>query len=371
MGSVYQETSLANLPEFEILIEEPRYVREPVWMIGPRSYFADRAVPLVEISATPARSFDGESLRIDGTNEFRSTQSFLSRREQILRLFRSRKIQKVEEDTYYVDLRIFGLENWSHFLNKALPLSIFVKNYVSKLGGKTSFVINEKVMRPIIDLLDIFSINYISTNYIVEAPLINVKFSNESVLDRRAREFLAPISRNVDLFDIRSPLNKYNKIFLNRKFPSRSLINNEQVKTFLAKIGYQELFMEEYAADEQIAIILQASDIVAIHGAALAPLIFREAQHGPFSFIEIAPPGHVVPFFREMVTSLSCKYRMVRGVPDAAMVGDAYSNVEKPSMLFTTKHSLRPFKIDILSLSFALRSMDDEDFPDQLIYEAI
>ena len=166
-------------------------------------------------------------------------------------------------------------------------------------------------------------------------------------------------------------MNKYKKIFLNRKPPLRSLINNEEVKRFLTEIGYQELFMEDYGAAEQIAIILQASSIVAIHGAALAPLLFREVRHGPFDVIELAPPGHVVPFFREMVASLSCKYRMVRGVPDAAMVGDAYSNVEMPSMLFTSKHSLRPFKTDLLSLSFALRSMDHAEFPSQLIYEPI
>ena len=373
--NAYQETTLANLPEFEIVIEEPGYVREPVWMIGPRSYFADRAVPFVEISATPARRFDGESLRIDGKNEVRSTQSFLGRREQILRRFRSRKIPNVEEGVYYVDLRIFGLGNWSHFLNMALPLSIFIKNYVSKLGGRTSVIINEKVMRPITELLDIFSMDYISTDYSVKAPLIDIKFSNGSlsgsVIHKRARDFLAPVSGDFDLLDGRIPLNKYNKVFLNRKAPSRFLINNEEVKKFLTEIGYQELFMDEYGADEQIAIIRQASSIVAIHGAALAPLIFRELRHGPFNFIEIAPPGLVDPFFREMVASLSCKYRMVRGVPDASMVDDAYLNVESPSMIFSLKHSSRQFKIDLLSLSFALQSMDDEEFPNRLIYEAI
>jgi capsular polysaccharide biosynthesis protein len=58
------------------------------------------------------------------------------------------------------------------------------------------------------------------------------------------------------------PRRSGDSIFLNRKPPDRYLVNNEEIREDLIAAGYVEVFMEDFGAAEQIAIILRASRIV-------------------------------------------------------------------------------------------------------------
>jgi hypothetical protein len=62
---------------------------------------------------------------------------------------------------------------------------------------------------------------------------------------------------------------------------------------------------------------------------------------------------------------------MVRGVPDPAMCPDAFSDVENPSIAFTRKFSLKPFRVDPASLHLALKSLEDKDFPMGTIHQPV
>ena len=277
------------------------------------------------------------------------------------------KTSRTEEralDRYYVDLRIFGLGNWSHFLNKALPASIIIRDHLAKLGQpEPIFVLGENVFPAIVELMEYMGLSFIRTSNAVSAAQVKIEFSDLSVLDRLTQNVIPSISSEITRMENEIPRNFGEAVFLNRKPPNRSISNSGEINKILSVAGYVEVYMEDYSAAEQIAIILRASKIVAIHGAALAPLMFRNERHGPLQFLEIAPPGHVVPFFRDMIMDIPCTYRMLRGVPDSAMVSDAFSNLENPSMEFTEKHSLRQFHVDATSMQFALGSMDDKNFP--------
>lgn len=355
---------MTPLADFRLRLENNEYTRLPLWMIGPRSYFADRAAPIVEVIAIPARAFGKESLRLEARRERRVTRNYFRRREKILHPYRTSLQEEGSSDRYHVDLRVFGLGNWSHFLNKAIPISVLIRDHLSKLNQpEPIFILNDAALSAATQLLEYLGLEYICTNRMVRAPLIRVDFSNISIIDEMSRDLVSSISYDIDRFIKSVPITRGEKVFLNRRPPNRSIINNGEISRILRAAGYDEFFMEDHSAAEQIAIVLRASKIVAIHGAALAPLLFRNKKHGLLQLFEIAPPGHVSPFFRNMITDLPCTYRMIRGVPDSAMASDAFSDVERPSMQFTRKHSLRQFRLDPASLEFAFNSADDENFP--------
>ena len=357
-----------SLTDFDFTIETDTFIRAPLWMIGPRSYFSDRAVPQLEIVAVPARTMAAETLRIDGRVEQRTTSSFLSRKEKIRKTLNKPNPIDIDPARYYADLRQFGLGNWSHCLNQALPVAILLRDHCLKINQLAPiYILSMDTPSKIRDIFDLLDLSHISTNACITSPLIDISVSNSSIIHQKSREFISSITNQVSRMVLSVPQVASAKVFLNRKPPYRSLINNEEIKSLLNQEGYQEVFMEDLSAEEQIALIIRATDIVAIHGAALAPLMFRNADHGSFRFIEIGTPGHIVPFFRNMVEPLPCFYRMVRGLPNSSMLSDAYMDIEKPSMQFTEKHSLKPFRLDPASLQFAIESMDYRNFPSDAI----
>ncbi len=358
--------------DFDLVFESDEFVRPPLWIIGPRSYFADRAVPLLEVSAVPARSFSKKTLQLTGRQNPSATRNYTGRKDRIIHPIRTSKHLQVDPDRYYVDLRIFGIRNWSHFLNQALPVAVFIKDHLSKLAQQEPvFILNENVFSAITELMERIGLRFIRTNRAVTASQVKVEYSDSSVIDHFARDFLSSLSGDIDALVDEVPKTSGEAVFFNRKPPHRSIVNDEEIGQLLSEAGFVEYFMEDYSAAEQIAITLRASKIVAIHGAALAPLIFRNESHGPLQLFEIVNPGHVVPLFRGMVAGLPCTYRMVRGIPDAEMVSDAFSDVANPSMQFTRKHSLKQFRLDPSSLKFAFDSVNDANFPFGSINKAI
>jgi hypothetical protein len=356
-----------QLIEFEIILKVDTYNRPPFWIIGPRSYFSDRAMPQIEVSVVPARKMDAAKAVICARPHPRETDSYLRGVERVTSQFNAYNTHLITPDRYYIDLRPFGLGNWSHCLNAALPFAVFIRDHLSRLGQSAPIVILNQggISSKVRGLFEVLGLQVLCTNTAVKAPLITLSCSTSHFIHQKSREFVAPISPDISNF-VGSTEGVSEKVFLNRK-SSRSLKNNKEIIGLLTKHGYQEVFMEDHTIEAQFAILLGARNIVAIHGAALAPLLFRNPEHGPFSLIEINTPGHIVPFFRDMVTKLPCEYRLVRGIPDQKMALAAFQNVGVPDMAFTNAHSLTSFAVDPFSVEVALESLRSNNFPANVI----
>lgn len=90
-------------------------------------------------------------------------------------------------------------------------------------------------------------------------------------------------------------------IFINRR-GRRALTNNEEVQKLLSSKGFKEVFFEDYSLQEQIAMARNANNVIALHGAALAFLSFRDVDEKGF-LIEIFPGGFATNWGRQI-----CKY---------------------------------------------------------------
>jgi hypothetical protein len=82
---------MSGLEDFDLTLDSDAHIRDPLWMIGPRSYFADRTVPLVDFITVPARSFGKEYLRLSNRTEPSQTGSYHGRRQKLFDLLRANK----------------------------------------------------------------------------------------------------------------------------------------------------------------------------------------------------------------------------------------------------------------------------------------
>ena len=104
------------------------------------------------------------------------------------------------------------------------------------------------------------------------------------------------------------------KILLLRKGKARSDVDfEESLINFMAPFGFQVIDPEDYSSIEQINIFSNATEIVAIHGAALSNLAFTNADCKIF---EIFSHPYRTYFFREI----------------AKINGNAYVNSEMDSI---------------------------------------
>jgi len=94
--------------------------------------------------------------------------------------------------------------------------------------------------------------------------------------------------------DTPSPI-KAKRIFVSRvDAPKRRLLNHDKVEALLDDHGFEHIGMSGRSIAEQVAIFREAEIIVAVHGAALAHLVF--CRPGT-KVIELLPRNHLQPCF--------------------------------------------------------------------------
>jgi capsular polysaccharide biosynthesis protein len=103
------------------------------------------------------------------------------------------------------------------------------------------------------------------------------------------------------------PINikKSEKIYISRRNSSkRILTNEEQIEELLKKLGFDIYYMEHYTFEQQIAIMEQASIVVAPHGAGLANILFCPTGT---KIVEFRIDKYPIDCFEKM--SLICQHK--------------------------------------------------------------
>ena len=58
------------------------------------------------------------------------------------------------------------------------------------------------------------------------------------------------------------------------------------------------IYPEDLSPQEQLKLFTDAEQIVGIHGAGMAPLLYRDTNKPSLKLVEILSPGHMTNFFR-------------------------------------------------------------------------
>jgi hypothetical protein len=137
------------------------------------------------------------------------------------------------------------------------------------------------------------------------------------------------------------------KVFLSRR-GTRALENEDEVIAHLAQRGYRTIFPEDLPVPDQLRLFHEAREIVAIHGAGLAPMIYTRPDGPLRQLIEILPCGHMTDNFRGLAHLTGLRWIGVQGRMKPEYMPGIYK-LDEPFL----SHSLDNFHVDPVSLDMA------------------
>ncbi|MFC3169180.1 glycosyltransferase family 61 protein [Paracoccus fontiphilus] len=141
------------------------------------------------------------------------------------------------------------------------------------------------------------------------------------------------------------------RIFLARR-KQRAISNQAQIEALLHPLGYSTVYPEDLPISDQFRLFNTAEQIVAVHGAGLAPLLYRHLESPLRYLVEILPCGHMTDFFRLMAQQVGCSWIGVRGRLKPEYIQCSY----KRQGIFN-QYSLDSFEVDPVSLERAIKQI--------------
>ena len=212
----------------------------------------------------------------------------------------SRKVKKLrytplEEYPELVSLRDTGEENYYHFYNDILAKLFFLEEQVGLLPD-VPLLISKKLYEK-----DFFK-------YFIRHPYLNKRqwvVQDEQCIRSNRTYFCKPLThtphyypRILDLVrpeDLINPGMSNYKIFVTRN-PKRLrfIENTTEVEAICKEFGFVVVDFDDLTLPEQIRLLRQTRYLVAIHGAGLANMLFRNGY--PLSVLEIFPSATYFPF---------------------------------------------------------------------------
>jgi Glycosyltransferase 61 len=146
----------------------------------------------------------------------------------------------------------------------------------------------------------------------------------------------------------------HEKIFISRK-GSRTVSNETEITDLLESQGFQKVYFEDISVSEQCRVFGNAREIISIHGAAMAFLVFNRnglaRPRGDFSglrLIELFGAGYLSDMYRRMAAVMNAHWCGVRGKIKADDVRD----LDERNLPRAREKS--SFRIDPLTLKMAI-----------------
>lgn len=260
------------------------------WLIGPRSHLLDRFSVDCEQIFLPEREMPGGEVTF-GLEQTQDPDP-LSRTKGLVS-------RQISTDKYIFDARRGSPENWAHLLDDLLPLMLFLCDRLDIPVNKVLFVIPPKTPAYILKVLAELGIEALQSNLRPRGMWMRATVTPyRSLRAIRAQWAAAPLARAMmtPLIAQGSP-DQPRRIFVSRR-KTRALENEAEIEACLTSRGYETVYPEDLSVPDQLRLFRDAEDIVAIHGAGLAPMIYAQPGGRLRQLVEILPCGHMTDNFR-------------------------------------------------------------------------
>lgn len=309
---------------------------------GFTSRAVDRYAPAVEVITLAPKFYP--AMEMGFSLEARAISRSQHSAAKLGRIFPKKKLS-LGSGTY-LDMRFDSPDNWAHNIFYQTPISLEIQRAI---GEEVTIVLPENLNKNIYDLYNLLGINFIATDKDIEGRIISIDKSKVEISTLARRQWVADkIEELHNKLKINVKTESYpEKLFINRR-DTRKLIG-ESVSEILKERGYQEVFLEDHSASEQIAILNAADDLVGIHGAGLAPILYSQKSQRLRRLIGLMPALQVTSGFRLLCYQCGMHWVGVRGKVDPDHAKYLYSNKIPPF-----KTSYMDFEVCTNSLVMAL-----------------
>lgn len=336
-------------------------------MVAASSYLADRVVPAPEIIHLPpiAVGREGALVLESGPGVARATKTRPGGLRGLARRLLGRDTPSTPiaapDGRLVFDLRTRSPENWAHFLNNHLPLVFHACDVAGLDWNQTLLALPARTPGHILKAAALFGFETLATDAPVSGRV--VRFSAEPWIAIRSRRAdwarLPAVDAALRAAGVRGGpedgTGAGRRVFISRR-DSRKLANEAEVMALLTARGHTRIYAEDLTPAEQMRLVEEAEEIVAIHGAALAPLLYRSGGARLRRLVELFPCGHVTNVYRAMAEQVGVEWIGVRGRIRPEHIAPAY-DFSKPF----DRYSLQDFEIDPAALETAFDLLDGAD----------
>ena len=254
-------------------------------------------------------------------------------------------------DRWVIDLRSNSPANWAHFLNNHLPALFAVADAADLDPARVLALLPARIPDYILEAARLFDIEVLCTNATVHGEGVTFEFNPWGALRSGRCDWVKlPWARKAlqRISDSATEQELPKKVFLTRS-ATRKVSNLDLIEPILSSRGFQTILPETLTPADQFRLFFEAEEMVAIHGAGLAPLLYCDADNGPNRLIEILPCGHMTNVYRAIANEVGCQWMGLRGRIKPEYVRHVY-DTDKPAY---TRHSLDDFEVDPVSLDRA------------------
>lgn len=332
----------------------PSYRAGPGVLITARSYMIDRFVPDCEVVALPAKVVAG------GTLAWRQGAVALPAVAPKGRLGRLRARpappRRIDGRVLF-DLRHHDPQNWAHFLNNHLPIVFRLLAETGTAAGDALLVLPGSSPAYLAAAAALFGLETLATDAAVAGPGATFEMTPWTAIRAVRADWVraAPAAASA-VAAVQAPGAAPalpERVFLARR-DTRVIANMAEVEACLGPRGYATVYAEDLSPADQLRLFLEARDMVAVHGAGLAPLLYVPADGRLRRLVEILPVGHMTDVYRVMAEQVGVDWIGVRGRLKPGYVAPAYRLGARFDAF-----SLDAFEVDPVALERALdRALD-------------
>jgi hypothetical protein len=320
-----------------------------------KSYLIDRIEADVEqILLPPASTRSGRIEYSFPNSDTTRASNSANKKEKLNAEFRNRFKPITIDSPLLIDLRVRWPDNWAHALNNHLPLALYLRDQVNpSQRGDVSVLFDCSIPSYVTNLFELFGFRAKKSSGRVTAAFIDFKVEPwiclRSIAYKWLREYFHDTGLKNRIFSEIEEMPK--KVYLARR-KTRFVRNQEQLTGFLSSLGFVTVYPEDLSIQKQLKLFADARQVVAVHGASIGPLLYRDQNSPQLKFVEILSPAHMTNYYRIMSDQVGALWSGVRGRIEPKHLKYAY----KENQAFT-KYSLSSFHVDIESLKAAMKDI--------------
>lgn len=326
----------------------PAFQIAPSVVFSARSFFIDRAIPGCDVIQLPEKIMPAGEVKV--VEEGAMTMQPRLRMRDRLR-GRGREPTTNFHEELYIDFRYNSPQNWSHLLNQHIPLLAFAESVLGRHISNINVVFPKNMPSHGRALLIALGINSRFTDGPVTGSSIKIVQSHGNIHRPHSYKWVTSSSIVKKLNELVSSRGALPQRILIARRGSRTILNQEEVEIALRQRGFKTIYAEDLHIADQIRLFSECETIVAIHGAALGPLLYRLPNNTRVTnIVEIIPCGIASDIFRMMAQQVGCRWIGVRGKIKPRYVTSAYNMKQK----FFSEFQNDSFEVDPVSLLSAL-----------------
>lgn len=220
------------------------------------------------------------------------------------------KILKESKTKSYLHKASWILEFWAtnyfHWLVFHLPKILLLQEY--GLSENILLLQVDKGFPFIRSSVELLGISYSqlprlnsSIVHVDELTVIELDHFHPDIMHRLRKKLIHDIS-----------IKPYRKVFISRQNSYKRCLENEsEIWNILQTYGFERVFMEELAFQEQISLMLETNIVFGLHGAGLTNMLFLSpGSH----IVEIVDPDYPCPYYYTLANILGHRYWLINGI---------------------------------------------------------